>query len=339
MDKPSRGQTRATKGGSLERVYEERLLELSEEVEVLKKMILEMDNNKELEAAENTKLKAENDQLKMKLEEALEKLLVATKENSKLKGRIEILLKENERFKADVKSTPAWLVPRKAKLLAAGDRITELPSSSSSSAASPPRKRVKIQTEEPPPQKPLPLPTPPNPQYTIIFSNILAHNRPNLIRCIMELGCKYLDPEEISTEVTHMVSPLDSKTLKMLLAIVNCKWVVAPEWLRDSAKEKRLLPEEGYGVKLNAKPFINKRFLISPLYNDKLSLLQKIILQGGGTLEKEVTKDCPIDYLIAPEEDSLYIPNSTQYNWLSFISFIKRDIDSKLSSKNFIFQR
>jgi len=115
-----------------------------------------------------------------------------------------------------------------------------------------------------------PAPIPPKSRCVIEFSNFKERTdysielKDRLGKYAEKLGAEIKkDSIDFEDDVTHVVCPPKSRTLKTLAALVTCRWVVTAEWIIESNKAGKFLPETLYGVKPAQKPYANKKFYIT----------------------------------------------------------------------------
>lgn len=62
-----------------------------------------------------------------------------------------------------------------------------------------------------------------------------------------------------------MISPPETKTLKTLAAVLSGAWIINnPVWLKQSALQKKILPEADYGFQLKSNPFTGLKLYQTP---------------------------------------------------------------------------
>lgn len=82
--------------------------------------------------------------------------------------------------------------------------------------------------------------------------------RQQLADDLIKLGCQ-ISNEDFSPLVTHVVSPTAlTRTMKVIAALLTSRWVVTDEWVTASCAARTLLPEDGFGRRLEASPIAGK---------------------------------------------------------------------------------
>ena len=72
-----------------------------------------------------------------------------------------------------------------------------------------------------------------------------------------------MSSEEFDPNVTHIIAPPTSRTLKTFAASLTSSWLITdPQWVFDSIKVGHWLAEGNYGVRFDLKPFEGKPFYV-----------------------------------------------------------------------------
>ncbi|KAL6077105.1 hypothetical protein QOT17_002411 [Balamuthia mandrillaris] len=133
---------------------------------------------------------------------------------------------------------------------------------------------------------------------------------------------------EFDTQITHVIAPPDSRTMKTLAAALTGRWLMAPEWVLDSQREGRWLEEKSYGTCYAERPFALKRFYMAPSFrkenekkNHKLSNAHTLIVKlGRGTV---VTKPENVDFtLVATNNQNASEVHGIPVTWAQFVNMI-----------------
>jgi len=96
-----------------------------------------------------------------------------------------------------------------------------------------------------------------------------------LMEQVVQLGGKVLTGDFVDPSVTHIVSPPGYRTLKTLIGVVRGCWLLTPEWVTDSIRQGKFLPEDKYGTKKNEIPYSGKKIFISPAFKEANSQLNE----------------------------------------------------------------
>ncbi|EAU89078.2 hypothetical protein CC1G_11918 [Coprinopsis cinerea okayama7 len=149
----------------------------------------------------------------------------------------------------------------------------------------------------------------------------------NVIKPMVALGAKFTDRP---ADCTHLVAKGLVRTEKFLCALSRAPFIVSEDWVNDSAKAKKLLPEdkymlkdpigeERYGVtvqtaleraKQNKGRLLGgKTFYITPKVQAGLQLMKSLIVASGGTVSTSqptvrILKGAPERYVISAPEDA-----------------------------------
>lgn len=82
--------------------------------------------------------------------------------------------------------------------------------------------------------------------------------------------------EILDDRVTHVVAPSYARTMKVLQAILDGKWVVCPEWVEKSYECGRWLDESDFGFRRQENPIQGKKIFLTEgflqSYRDELTL-------------------------------------------------------------------
>lgn len=69
--------------------------------------------------------------------------------------------------------------------------------------------------------------------------------------------------DDFDPRITHVVSPIRTRTLKTFAASLTGKWFIYDAaWIENSAKDGSWLPENQYGETFANKPFEGRRVYI-----------------------------------------------------------------------------
>ena len=139
--------------------------------------------------------------------------------------------------------------------------------------------------------------------------------RQTLEQMVVKLGGKVKNESEFDGNITHVVSPPNSRTVKTLAAVLTHKWLVGSKWVLDSLEEGAFVDEEPYGIHSNESPFRGRKFFLTDAFvkehEKKESKLQNckslIVLFGKGEMIKDLSK---ADMVIrASGESATYAPS------------------------------
>ena len=61
-----------------------------------------------------------------------------------------------------------------------------------------------------------------------------------------ELNAKVLVGNVLDSEVTHIISPSNRRTIKTLIASLTCRWIVSPDWIIESEEYGQFLDEQKF---------------------------------------------------------------------------------------------
>eukprot|EP00730_Choanoeca_flexa_P013633 TRINITY_DN5540_c0_g1_i1.p1 TRINITY_DN5540_c0_g1~~TRINITY_DN5540_c0_g1_i1.p1 ORF type:complete len:511 (+),score=113.86 TRINITY_DN5540_c0_g1_i1:55-1533(+) len=74
------------------------------------------------------------------------------------------------------------------------------------------------------------------------------------------LGFKLHVGSSFSEDVTHVIAPPECRTIKVLAATLQCRWLMPIQWLYECQAAERALPELDYnGRRLTSSPFANQK--------------------------------------------------------------------------------
>jgi hypothetical protein len=79
--------------------------------------------------------------------------------------------------------------------------------------------------------------------YRVMFSGMALDDRDSCTAVIEELGGTVLESNQYDPTCTHLVVAKVGSNEKLLTSIAAGKWILHPEWLSESEKEKRFLEE------------------------------------------------------------------------------------------------
>lgn len=135
-----------------------------------------------------------------------------------------------------------------------------------------------------------------------------------------KLGANVLSSDKFDTATTHIVAPPGSRTMKTLVGCLMNSWIVSPEWIADSAKAGKFLPEKKYGVRKDASPFAGRNIFISPVfkkntqYNEQ-NMKTLIILGQAKLLNSAFGADL---ILVGSTEEKGEYGNTECWTWSDF---------------------
>jgi hypothetical protein len=69
-----------------------------------------------------------------------------------------------------------------------------------------------------------------------------------------------------TSAITHLVAPANSATTKLLVATLTHCWILPPQWVYDSVKARKILPEKEYGTRSMSEPFRNQKVYLSQTF-------------------------------------------------------------------------
>ncbi len=73
--------------------------------------------------------------------------------------------------------------------------------------------------------------------------------------------------ETLDDSITHIICPPQSRTFKVLQAVLTHKWIICPEWVVQSYVTGRWLHESGFGFKRIENPIENRCIYLSPSFD------------------------------------------------------------------------
>jgi len=176
------------------------------------------------------------------------------------------------------------------------------------------------------------------PKIVIAFSNFREGTpfddklKDQIMNDAIKLNAQIKPSGEFEDDITHVICPPNTRTLKTLSAYVKCRWVGAAEWVLESAKIGKFLPDENYGIRPSKKPFVNKKFFISKEFlgvkmsAPKVNHLQTLIKLGEASL---VDNPSEADYVVTQSNSKANYPPSVGITWIEFLRMI---VDSKIRS-------
>eukprot|EP00026_Physarum_polycephalum_P001177 Phypoly_transcript_01178.p1 GENE.Phypoly_transcript_01178~~Phypoly_transcript_01178.p1 ORF type:complete len:1169 (+),score=188.17 Phypoly_transcript_01178:388-3507(+) len=120
----------------------------------------------------------------------------------------------------------------------------------------------------------------------------------------LQMAC--CDNDGLDSTVTHVVTPTGRKTVKTITARLAGLWVVDPQWIIDSDKAKKILPEFKYGTKQQNCLFDGKSFYFSPAFlnttpRSTIHNCKTFIELARGTLTSD---SAMADYVMVPPDDA-----------------------------------
>jgi len=77
---------------------------------------------------------------------------------------------------------------------------------------------------------------------------------------VTKLGGKVRNEAEFDINITHIVTPPNTRTIKTLAAVLSHRWLVNRQWLLDCQKEGNFIDEQSYGIRSMLTPFKDKKF-------------------------------------------------------------------------------
>ncbi|OZJ03920.1 hypothetical protein BZG36_03291 [Bifiguratus adelaidae] len=152
--------------------------------------------------------------------------------------------------------------------------------------------------------------------------------REKLERIVRELnGSIYAGSDEFDLQITHVISPPRSRTLKCFAAALTSRWIIDPKWLEESHKVNEFLSEEPYGQKYTEKPFKDHAFFIAPSFKKESgkktwrmdNCKQLIETFGEGRLVQEASD---ADIVICAANDTSHYKSKETWDWNTFIKHI-----------------
>ena len=89
--------------------------------------------------------------------------------------------------------------------------------------------------------------------------------RDQLAKLLESLGAVVSQDQELNDEITHVVMPASSRTLKTFAASLMGKWLITDyTWITESAKVGKFVDEKPFGSRSTSEPFKGVRFFLSP---------------------------------------------------------------------------
>lgn len=61
---------------------------------------------------------------------------------------------------------------------------------------------------------------------------------------VQHLGGTIISSSEFTKDLTHVVAPPGSRTMKTLAAALTHRWLVSPDWILESFERGEWLPEQ-----------------------------------------------------------------------------------------------
>ena len=120
-----------------------------------------------------------------------------------------------------------------------------------------------------------------------------SEDKAHMVRCASKLGIKLHSGADFSSDVTHMIAPRGSRTIKVLAATLQGRWLMSSAWLGDSLRAGRLLPEKDYGEAfVDQQPFRHRTFAFSPGFarmREEKKQNARVLIEtyGGGVLRAD----------------------------------------------------
>lgn len=103
-------------------------------------------------------------------------------------------------------------------------------------------------------------------QYIEKLGNYTSSNGTTIpVQIFKEDNTKPTEP--LDDSITHILCPPQSRTFKVLQAVLTHKWVVCPEWIIQSHKSNRWLPETSFGFKRLENPIENRSIYLAPSFD------------------------------------------------------------------------
>lgn len=72
--------------------------------------------------------------------------------------------------------------------------------------------------------------------------------RSELIDKVVKLGGEVKYDAGFDRSITHVITPLKCRTMKTLAAALTKRWLVSPDWVVESSKAGKFLPEDRYFI-------------------------------------------------------------------------------------------
>ncbi|KAI8996704.1 hypothetical protein BC832DRAFT_293377 [Gaertneriomyces semiglobifer] len=118
---------------------------------------------------------------------------------------------------------------------------------------------------------------------------------------------------------THVISPSSGRTMKTFGAALSSRWIITdPQWIIKSFEERQWIPEDNYGFRnRNEKPFVNKRFFITPTFprdhRGQMKYMDALIIGCGSGLIVERIEEA--DYVLKGVNDKeIYAKHCLDWN-------------------------
>ncbi|KAJ3185354.1 hypothetical protein HDU85_001404 [Gaertneriomyces sp. JEL0708] len=124
---------------------------------------------------------------------------------------------------------------------------------------------------------------------------------------------------------THVISPSSGRTMKTFGAALSSRWIITdPQWVIKSYEERQWIPEDNYGFRnRNEKPFVNKRFFITPTFprdhRGQMKYMDALIIGCGSGLIVERIEEA--DYVLKGVNDKESYPKHC-LDWNQFAKMI-----------------
>ncbi len=144
------------------------------------------------------------------------------------------------------------------------------------------------------------------------------------------------DSAEFSHQITHVVTPPHTRTLKTLSAVLTCKWLVTPDWLIDAQQAHAanpsapLLSPDSYGIRLREAPLKDKTFAFHRSFSTgsqgaaNLKNAEILFKVGKGKRVKESEAS------VVLVGDDLEGQKSNYYTWTQFMDMILEHVPPNL---------
>jgi len=166
----------------------------------------------------------------------------------------------------------------------------------------------------------------------ILFSNFKENSdydlsrKDRLEKITKKLGADIAQNVE-DPKVTHVICPPNSRTYKTLAAHILCLWVVTAEWLEESDKENKFLPEHSFGNKRLTNPlkgktfFVTAQFKAEPKNKDKIEYLEKLVVHLGKGRIVDNFQNADYALILADDNPTDYRP-ADSIPWNNFLAII-----------------
>jgi hypothetical protein len=151
---------------------------------------------------------------------------------------------------------------------------------------------------------------------------------------VQKLGGTCLDDSgnfDPDPSVTHIIAAPRKRTAKTIKACLSGIWIMRKEWLIDSEKAGRFLPEAGYGLRNIESPlkgkkiYMTKRFVLSNKRKrfEAFETLKKLLFRDGGAEETDNSNDADIVVFESKDEiKNLSNEKSIMFDWDGILNFI-----------------